>query len=125
MPFATTKAASDGMVASTQSHLRGLMKAGTGSSIAQLVAAGSGGGFAGFASGFSKGGKAREAYKMLRNWVAAATTAIATRCSNQPWMAGHYATAGAEERRPGRLTSKGYDREKFPPSMVKGYGAYI
>jgi phage portal protein BeeE len=125
MPFATTKAASDGMVASTQSHLRGLIKAGSGSSIAQLVAAGSGGGFAGFASGFSKGGKAREAYKMLRNWVAAATTAIATRCSNQTWMAGHYATSGAEERRPGRLTSKGYDREKFPLSMVKGYGTDI
>ncbi len=129
MGFAEHKARSDGATAVVESAVRGLMvraASGGGNGAAAALQAITNPGGSG-SSGFGSGNKARQFYRLVRNWVAACTKVVATRVSAQPWMAGYYTEQPEEGSRgsskPGKKP-KHYNRSLIPRTLprVKEYG---
>ncbi len=122
MAFAELKAHYDGRNRVIDRQMDTLIKASGTSALMEMI---SGGPASQWGQGWAKTGKAREMYRLLRNWVYSATSVISKRCSAQPWMAGHYDDLPATSRG-GRMTPKGYDRTWMPQSVIKaGYGQDI
>lgn len=123
--YAEIRSASEGAGIAQETRMRAMVKASGIGALASVIGGGPGATLGGLQSAFQKTGMAREAYRLVRNWVAAINKVVSQRIAAQPWMAGHYTDMPDVERRFGRLTSKGYDRTLIPLRIIKAYASDI
>ncbi len=119
MSYAELKAASDGRGAVVEASLRGMIKAGKTSLIESLIGGAAGGAVNNFQTNYQRQNRAREAYRLLRNWVYSATSVVAKRCAGQPWMAGHY-----EQREENPSKGRRYSKDLIPRGVLRSRKSY-
>src|SRR5262245_46297947 len=117
--FAEMKSRAAGEVTLYLSRVRDVVKAGGLSQVQSMVSAGAAAGMTGPSNIWEQQRntrRAREAYSQLKNWVYASCNVISKRIAAQQWCAGHYEEPTGQQKG-GRISSKGYDRDKIPATI--------